>query len=484
MSFSFQLEQTKDKARAGSFSTPHGTVKTPMFMPVGTLGSVKALDTADIHSTQADIILANTYHLYLRPGMTRLIEQGGIHQFMGWRKPVLTDSGGFQVFSLAQKYPHKNQVQMRSLHTQGKLPNIQSQSLVKISEEGVEFVSHLDGSKHFFTPEKAIEIQRQIGADIIMAFDECTPDDAEYQYARQALDRTHRWARRCREYWQEHQRFSHYNSYQALFGIVQGALYQDLRKQSAQEICDLDFDGIAIGGETIGYNMQGTKEVMSWIEHILPTEKPRYAMGLGRDPQNIIDAVVAGFDMFDCVAPTRLARNGSLYYGELVFPNNKTWKEVNEDGKAAFRPLFESPYAKGRLQIGNACFARDSQPISSNCDCYTCQQGYSRAYLNHLFKMKELTYYRLASIHNVRFMIRLCQQLREYIVKYICCLLFEKKLLEKKDTLEIERHIVLEKVGKVKRTFYTWCEILWGVFCLLELCCWWSGGCYFCIFFV
>ncbi len=379
-SFVFTVEKEKHQARAGHFTTEHGRVETPIFMPVGTLATVKALDTQDILQTDPEIILANTYHLYLRPGMETLQKLGGIHRFMGWQKPLLTDSGGFQVFSLTQ-----------------------SQLGTSIQDEGVEFTSHLDGSKHFFSPEKSIEIQRQIGADIIMAFDECTPDQANESYTLEALDRTHRWAERCYHSWEEHQRTSVYGQYQALFGIIQGAMHQKLRIESAKKITQLNFDGIAVGGETIGYNMAGTIEVMGWIRSILPVAKPRYAMGLGRDPQNLVDAVLAGYDMFDCVAPTRLARNGSLYVGQLEIQHQT--------------PLFVSEKNKGRLQIGNAQYKTDQAVIQPGCDCYTCQQGYTRAYLHHLFKTQELTYYRLASIHNVRFMVRLSKQLRSWILE-------------------------------------------------------------------
>ncbi len=392
--FSFKLQKTKGKARAGEFTTAHGVVQTPIFMPVGTLATVKALDTRDIVDTKAEIILANTYHLYLRPGMEKLQAMGGVHEFMGWKGPLLTDSGGFQVFSLGLQQQQNSKCQ---------IPDVKTKPSAKILDDGVKFTSHLDGSKHFFTPEKAIEIQRQIGADIIMAFDECTPDDATPKYAREALDRTHAWAAQCKQYWESKDRQSVYGKYQALFGIIQGAMHRELRQESAKAIVDLDFDGIAVGGESIGYNMKGSVEIMDWIEDILPAEKPRYAMGLGRDPQNLVDAVLAGFDMFDCVAPTRLARNGSLYHGHLVEENNSI-KFVSEFGQ------------KGRLQIGNAQFATDKKVIQEGCDCYTCQQGYSRAYLRHLFKTQELTYYRLASIHNVRFMVRLSQEIRDWVI--------------------------------------------------------------------
>lgn len=485
MSFHFSLHKTKGNARAGELHTPHGIVKTPIFMPVGTLGTVKSLDTKDIEDTNAQIILGNTYHLYLRPGMEIMQKMGGLHQFMGWDKPILTDSGGFQVFSLGLQQKNKNedmrqktlnnnqhvalnkQLNQSSLRSsKGSLPagrqeRRTEQSRVrqeggesqksakptrkplptsKITEEGVHFISHLDGSKHFFSPEKAIQIQREIGADIIMVFDECTPDQADEHYAREALDRTHRWADQCLEHWEKHNRQSVYGKYQALFGIVQGALHKDLRRESAQFMADRNFDGIALGGESIGYNMEASVEIMDWVRDILPEDKPRYAMGLGRDPQDIIDAILAGYDMFDCVAPTRLARNGTLYFGELVFGNKQvkdqksttthhsqhtTSPQTIENKKSSNNPVFpfsgspvfQSPYKNGRLQIGNAEFKDDHQVIQPGCDCYTCQAGYTRAYLRHLFKTQELTYYRLASIHNVRFMVRLSEQMREWVME-------------------------------------------------------------------
>lgn len=371
----FVLEKQVGTARAGWFETEHGRVETPIFMPVGTQATVKALDSSDIEKTQAQIILANTYHLFLRPGMKVIKTAGGVHRFMGWDKPMLTDSGGFQVWSLSGK----------------------------VTDDGVEFTSHLDGSKHFFTPEKAIEIQQIIGADIMMAFDECTADEAPYAATEAAVERTFAWAKRCVAAWEAAGRVTQYGKYQSLFGIIQGAMHQDLRQRSAEQITSLDVDGIAVGGETIGYNMPGTAEVMSWIESSLPSDKPRYAMGLGRDPQDLVDAVKAGFDMFDCVGPTRLARNGALYSGRLV-------------GEAASL-RFESEFAKGRMSIGHSRYITDFQPLDEHCDCYTCQQGNTRAYLHHLYKTQELAYYRLATIHNVRFMVRLSQDIRQAIIQ-------------------------------------------------------------------
>lgn len=379
--FSFTLKGTKGVARAGSFVTPHGVVETPIFMPVGTLGSVKALDMDDVRGVGASIQLANTYHLYLRPGMDVLENAGGIHAFTTWDKPVLTDSGGFQVWSLGQ--------------------GSTGQQLAKVSDEGVEFRSHVDGSTHFFTPEKAIGIQQSIGADIIMAFDEAMSDALPLLEAKVSLERTTRWAERCVEAWEDNNRYSKYGSYQALFGIIQGALHRELREKAAKSITELPFDGIALGGETIGFNMPGTVEVMSWLESSLPVNKPRYAMGLGRDPQDIIDAVLAGFDMFDCVGPTRLARNGAVYEGrvELV------------DGT----PQFISSFPKGRLSIGRQEYATDNAVLSEGCGCETCSAGYSRSYLHHLYKTQELSYYRLASIHNLWTMITITKQLRAWI---------------------------------------------------------------------
>jgi queuine tRNA-ribosyltransferase len=367
---------------------------------VGTQATVKSLDTQDIAGTDAEIILANTYHLYLRPGMETLTKMGGVHQFMGWDKPMLTDSGGFQVFSLGKQMELKPQGFPTSEAKGGGRPLPSS----KITEDGVEFTSHLDGTKHFFTPSKSIEIQQQIGADIIMAFDECTPDQAPISEAEAAVDRTFRWAQECVQTWEVAERKSHYGQYQALFGIIQGALHPELRQKAAQQITSLPFDGIAVGGETIGYNMPATVEIMEWLRDYLPEDKPRYAMGLGRDPQNLLDAVQAGFDMFDCVAPTRLGRNGALYSGQLTIGLDKKW-------------TFQSEYKNGRLPIGNTQFQTDNQVIQPGCDCYTCTHGYSRAYLRHLFKTEELAYYRLASIHNVRFMVRLSQQLRAEILR-------------------------------------------------------------------
>ncbi len=357
----FEFKRNADGT--GQMMTDHGVVNTPVFMPVGTAATVKALDAQDIRETKAEIVLANTYHLFLRPGEKIVSEMGGVQKFMNWNSPMLTDSGGFQVFSLG-------------LGAKG-------EALSKIDEDGVTFKSHLDGQLHRFTPEKA------------MAFDECTPDKAEPKYIREAMERTHRWAERCVKRWEENGKKSTQGTHQALFGIVQGSMDQEMRREAAEFITSLPFSGIALGGETVGYNMEGTLEMIGWIKHLLPKDKPVYTMGLGRDPQNIVDIIKAGIDMFDCVAPTRLARNGALYYGEIR------------------GDMFESEFSKGRLNIDNVQFSTDKSPIMEGCDCFTCQSGYTRGYLKHLYHAKELSYYRLASIHNVRFMVRLVEEMRE-----------------------------------------------------------------------
>lgn len=383
--FSFTLQAQKGAARAGILHTPHGDVETPIFMPVGTLATLKSLDTEDIDQLEAQIILANTYHLYLRPGMRALLEAGGVHGFMHWNKPVLTDSGGFQVFSLGA----------------GMKPG--ADRLARITDGGVAFRSHLDGTRHFFTPEKAVELQRQIGADIIMNFDECTPTTASPEAALESVERTFAWAKRCKAYWDDHGRLSHYGQYQALFGIVQGGVHPELRKKATEQLLSLEFDGMAFGGETIGYDMETTSKVLSWVEAILPPQMPRYAMGVGRDPQDVVTAALAGYDMFDCVSPTRLARNGAVYVGSIA-PKGDSIEFVSE-------------FSKGRLQIGNSRFAYDHQVLQPGCDCHTCTKGYTRSYLHHLYKTGELTYYRLASIHNVRTFLRLAGEVRKFIME-------------------------------------------------------------------
>lgn len=360
----------KGFGRTGIFTTPHGDVHTPVFMPVGTAATVKAVPVDFLDQINSQIILANNYHLFLRPGHELIKHLGGLHQFMNWNKPILTDSGGFQVWSLGQA----------------------KAGLAKIDSTGVEFKSHLDGSLHFLTPQLATRSQMHIGADIIMAFDQCTSDTADKTEARQALHLTHHWLDQC---------IAEYNRYdcispssqlpQALFGIIQGAMHEDLRIEAVQNIVSKKLAGIAIGGETIGYNMEGTAAVLDWIRPYLPEDKPRYTMGLGLKPSDLLKAISLGVDMFDCVAPTRMARNGALYTGKVVVDNNHYH--------------FESETENERINIGNSRFIKDTKPIDPDCDCPVCLH-YSRAYLHHLFMTKELLYYTLASIHNLRMMTK------------------------------------------------------------------------------
>ncbi len=348
--FNWTLEHTNHGARAGTLNTPHGAITTPVFMPVGTQATVKTLDPLEVAAMGAQIILANTYHLYLRPGAELLAELGGLHRFMQWDKPILTDSGGFQVFSLG--------------------PNS------KIDEDGVTFKSHLDGSRHRFTPESAIAIQEQLGADIIMAFDECAPQPSTAAYTRAAMERTHRWLERCIA--------AKRRDDQALFGIVQGGVEADLRRESARFVGGQPVTGVAIGGLSVGEPKEQMYGMLDVTTPLLPSDRPRYLMGVG-SPEDLIEGVARGVDMFDCVLPTRLGRNGSLFV------------------------------PAGRINITNAAFARADEPIDATCDCTTCQR-FSRAYLRHLFRTGEILGLRLATIHNVRFLIRLMEQARAAIL--------------------------------------------------------------------
>jgi queuine tRNA-ribosyltransferase len=317
---------------------------------------------------------------------------------MQWPRPVLTDSGGFQVFSLGKQREEKD-----------------GRNDTQISEEGVRFRSHLDGSEHLFTPESVMAAQSAIGADIIMAFDECAPGAAPRAYQEQSLARTTRWLDRCIAAWEEAgRRSSATGQYQAFFGIAQGATHRDLRRQAVESLLEREMDGYALGGETVGYDMETTVQIMDWVRDLLPADKPRYGMGVGKNPRDIVEIAACGYDMSDCVAPTRLARNGALYHGELVVDSD--WRGEAETPNGAFR--LESPYKDARLRLTRSEFADDERPIMEDCDCMTCRAGYSRAYLRHLLKAGEYSYARLASIHNVRFLIRLSQQLRAAILAY------------------------------------------------------------------
>ncbi len=380
--FKVNHQDKSTRARIGIIQTAHGDIETPIFMPVGTQATVKTLDSSDLKKLNTQIILGNTYHLHLRPGEDLIAKAGGLHQFMNWNKPILTDSGGFQVFSLGLQKEKKS-----------------GEKFVKIDDDGVTFHSHLDGSTHRFTPEESIKIQHQLGADIIMAFDECTPDDASEKYIYEAMDRTHNWAVRSLN---THKRLStlalkHKKTQNSklktrnyLFGIIQGANNEELRKQSAKFISALDFDGIAVGGESVGYNMEATKNILDWVYPYLPKNKPHYAMGLGLNPTDLFEVVERGIDMFDCVAPTRQARHGLLYIYD---------KKNNH-----------------KLNITKSKYKNDFGPIDKNCSCSTCK-NYSRAYLHHLFKAQEITGMRLATIHNIHFFLDLMKQMREAIKK-------------------------------------------------------------------
>ena len=337
------------KARTGELHTGHGRVDTPVFMPVGTQGSVKAVSPEEVEAAGATIILSNTYHLYIRPGHEIIERLGGLHRFMNWSGPILTDSGGFQVYSLAR--------------------------LRRISEEGVTFRSHLDGSTHFLGPEGAMEIQRALGSDIMMAFDECAPYPADRDYVLNSVKLTGAWARRCIA----HGRSGH----QALFGIVQGGVYPDLREMSARELVALDFDGYALGGLSVGEDRETRLRVIEETRPFLPEHTPVYLMGVGA-PEDLVEGVLRGIDMFDCVMPTRNARNGTLFTNE------------------------------GSLTIKNACFTDDERPVEEGCPCYTCAH-YSRAYLRHLFMARELLAYRLNTIHNLSYYSRLMEEMRRAV---------------------------------------------------------------------
>lgn len=350
--FSFRLQSSQGRARAGIFKTPHGDLLTPLFAPVGTQATVKAVTPAQLTEIGANLLLSNTYHLFLRPGDELIAEMGGLHQFMNWPGPILTDSGGFQIFSLAESRA--------------------------IDEDGVSFRSHIDGSSKRLTPETATQIQENLGADIIMAFDECAPP-YDRDYNERAMHRTHIWAERCLK--------TKSRNDQALFGIVQGGIFPDLREQSGQFITNLDFPGNAIGGLSVGETKDEMHGVLEIMDDILPKEKPRYLMGVGT-PEDLINGIMRGVDIFDCVLPTRLARHNAAM----------TWQG-------------------GRLNLVNASYARDPLPIEVNCQCYTCR-FFSRAYLRHLIIAKEMLAATLLSIHNLYTLIQLVREIRQAIVEH------------------------------------------------------------------
>lgn len=376
--FTIQSEDKNTRARAGIFTTAHGKIHTPAFMPVGTLGTVKTLSPEEIKKTGAEIILANTYHLYLRPGHETIKKMGGLHKWIGWNKPILTDSGGYQVFSLGKDKKHE-------CSNGGVIKNGAAKTcdiLVKIHEDGVTFRSHLDGSKHFLTPEKIIEIENALGADIIMAFDECAPADSDHAYAKEAMLRTHSWALKCKKTHQKLQKKE--NAFpQALFPIIQGVIYDDIRIESAKFCTDLDLPGIAIGGLSVGEKRKTMYHILEIIHPHLPEKKPRYLMGVGT-PTDILEAVERGIDMFDCCHITRMSRHGS-FYGNI-----------------------------GHEHIKNARFKIDTKPLKKYCQCYSCK-NFSRSYIRHLVMENEALGARLLTIHNLHFLLDLMSQIRASI---------------------------------------------------------------------
>ena len=355
MGFTVESEDTASSARVGHLVTSRGEIPTPAFMPIGTYGAVKTLSPRNLKEVGADIILGNTYHLYLRPGMDIIKDAGGLHKFMAWERPILTDSGGFQIFSLAE--------------------------LRKISDDGVIFTSILDGSEHFLTPELSMEIQLTLGTDIIMAFDECPPGGSDDATLTGAVNRTEKWADRCYKFLQENEGFGESGPH--FFPIVQGGVDEELRKQSAETVLPFAQSGIAIGGLAVGEEKEAMFETVVLMNNILPRDKLRYLMGVGK-PEDIINAVLRGIDLFDCVIPTRNARNGQFF----------TWD--------------------GKLNIHNSQFNKDFSPISENCSCYTCGT-FTRAYLRHLFKLNDVLALHLASLHNVTFYIELMDTIRQEI---------------------------------------------------------------------
>ncbi len=367
------------RARVVRVNTPHGSFLTPVFMPVGTRAGVNNMMPHELQAAGSQIILGgNTYHMLCAPGMDILLKAKGMHSFMGWHGPMLTDSGGFQVFSLSKNKDN-----------------------CTIDEEGAHF--KLPGSSRLIhmTPEMSLATQKIIGADIIMAFDQCTPDACTQAEVSQIMTRTHRWLKQSVDYHTAHP-LSAYGKPQALFGIIQGGFYEPLRRESADFVASMQTDGIAIGGETVGFDMLKTVELIRWIHSFLPENKPRYSMGVGMSPQDLFDVVQEGIDMFDCVAPTRNARHGALYSGKIV--RKGSWF------------AFESEFEQGRLQIKKSCFAHDFSPVMQDCTCYTCRH-YSRSYLHVLFKQKSVSFTALASIHNVHVLHDVCQQMRDLVLQ-------------------------------------------------------------------
>ena len=385
LAFDIEARDPHSRARAGRIITAHGVIETPVFMPVGTRGSIKSLTPDEVRNHGAQIILGNTYHLYLQPGHELIARMGGLHRFMGWDGPILTDSGGFQVFSLVYGGIADE--------IKGRRPTQQVQpGMVKVTDDAVIFKSYIDGSMHVFTPERSIEIQKGIGADIILCFDELPPFHAGYDYTARSLERTHAWERRCLMFHRATQEgglpFVPPNPYQALFGIVHGGVFPDLRRASAEYLRELPFDGLCIGG-SLGENKQQMREVVDMTVPHMPDHLPRHLLGIG-DVDDLIECVARGIDMFDCVSPTRLGRHGTA----LVRDAERRWK----------------------LNVANAALRDDPTPLDAWCDCYTCRH-FSRAYIHHLFRAQELLGIRLVSLHNVAFLLKLMRTIRQSIIE-------------------------------------------------------------------
>ncbi len=399
MKSNFQIVSKFKNARAGVLTTAHGQIETPVYMPVGTQATVKALSPDDLKTLGAQIILGNTYHLYLRPGSKLIKKMGGLHQFMGWDGPILTDSGGFQAFSLGAMIEHG----VRKIGPNKKSENSNKKLLSKITEDGVEFTSHLDGSKHLLTPEVSMEVQLDLGSDIILVLDELLSPLHDRDYAYESLERTHRWEMRSLEYFQKNLKKST-NPGAQLFGILQGVYDKEIRIKEAEWISKQDFSGVSLGGSFGTSEFYGGDEVdwaaakaidetLEWVVPIMPEEWPKHALGIG-EVRDFFACIERGIDMFDCVAPTRRARNGSLY----ICPKS--------GGTVA---------NKFTLLIGRAEYKEDPSPIDPECDCYTCQ-NFTRSYLRHLFGAQEILYHRLASIHNVHFVVNLVKNIRSSII--------------------------------------------------------------------
>lgn len=379
--FKFEIikKDKKSRARVGKITTAHGIINTPAFVPVGTRATVKGLTPQDLREAEVQLLFGNTYHLHLRPGEDLVKDFGGLAKFMSWSGPTITDSGGFQVFSLGQ-------VTMK-LTQEGECTEVK---LVNIKDEGVTFRSHIDGSKHLFTPEISIEIQKKLGADLILAFDECAPQPSDHNYTKEAMERTHKWALRSLEAFQGKQ-FHPWQ--QALYGIIQGGVFQDLREESAKFISSLPFDGIAIGGVAVGESKKEMREAVDWSYPFLPEDKPRHLLGIG-EVDDIFDVIERGMDTFDCVIPTRFGRYGIVF----VSPPEGNLKN------------------RFRIDLNKVLFAKDKSPIAKDCLCYVCK-NFTRAYIHHLFRAQELLAYRLASYHNMFFINNLVKKIREALLE-------------------------------------------------------------------